>query len=569
MRANACVAVALSIILVLVAACAPAAPASPTAAPTAAAKPAAVAPTAVVSTSGGAAAPTSAPGAAAASPTPAAKIKRGGTVVYARSGETNSWDPLYHQSGDNPLELPMYETLLRYDEVDEKTGKSEYRPELAESWTMPDPQTIVLKLRQGVKFHDGTAFNADSVKWQIERAKNDPKSRVKVWANYIKSVDVVDPNTVKLNLGYQTASALASLTRASGGSGSGWLMIVSKAAVEKWGDTYEMHPVGTGPAMMTELLRDDKTTFKKFDGYWRKGADGQPLPYYDGIVARVIVDPAVTLVEMKAGAVHVTQDVMPQMYPQFKSGGDLKMRLLPWAPIRFVFGFNQDKPPFKDNLKLRQAAQYAVDRKGIADALGFGEFAPNYHVYWAPGFPGWDESLPHYTYDPDKAKSLLKEAGYPDGVDFNFIAYPPAQYKQPAEMVQQQWARVGLRATLDAIETTAARAKQKSGDFQSAFWGGWPSLDPSGFNRMYKCDGSANWSNYCNKQMDACMDEGEQTVDPAKRAEIYKRCQKIAYDDALVGGTHLRPFALGYRGELKGVRVQAYLMDLQEAWIDK
>ncbi|MCL4534297.1 MAG: ABC transporter substrate-binding protein [Bacteroidetes bacterium] len=552
------------LVLFLIAACSPAAP---TVAPP---KPAA-APTAPPPASSPAAAVTAPPAstAAAPAPTPAGKVKRGGTVVYARTGETNSWDPLLHQSGDNPLELPLYETLIRYDEVDEKTGKSEYRGELAESWETPDPNTVVLKLRKGVKFHDGSDFNAEVVKWDIERAKTHPKSVVKVWAAFIKSVDAVDANTVRLNLAYPTALVYPNLTRASGGSGSGWSMMISKAAAEKSGDAYERNPVGTGPVMMTQMLRDDKTTFKKWEGYWRKGVDGQPLPYYDGITARVILDPAVILVEMKAGTVHVTQNIEPYMFPQVKASPDFRLRVMPWAPIRFVFGFNPKAGPFADNLKLRQAAQYAVDRKAIADALGFGEFLPNYHVYWGPSFPGWDESLPHYDYQPDKAKQLMKEAGYPDGINFGFIAYPPPMYKQPAEMVQAQWAKVGLRAKLDAIETVAARSKQKAGDFDAAFWGGWPSLDPAHFSRMYKCDGSANWSNYCSKEMDACMDEGESLYDPAKRAEVYKRCQKIFYDDALVGGTHLRPFTLGNRSELKGVRVQAYLMDLQEAWLDK
>ncbi len=565
MKANLYLATAAIVVALLAAACSPAAPTATPAVPT---KPAA-APAAIPTPGGVTATPAAAAaGAAVTTPTPAIKIKRGGTVTFSKEGEYPSWDPI--QFNSSPYENPVLETLVRLNELDQKTGKSEYAGELAESWQILDPQTVIFKLRKGVKFHDGSDFNAEIAKWVIDRAKTHPKTTVKSWNDFIKSIDVVDNSTIRMNLAYPSALVFPNLTRASGGTGSIWSGMISKAAIDKNGDEYfGSHPVGTGPFKVDQWLKDDRMILKKWEGYWKDGVDGQKLPYVDGMVGRIIRDPAVALTEMKAGTVQVTQTIEPFQYQTIKSSPDMTLRVLSWAPIRFVFGLNQAKPPFKDNLKLRQAAQYAIDRKGIADAIGFGEFLPNKYLLWVPTWPGWDESVPRYEYDPEKAKQLIKEAGYPDGVDFGLIAYPPPLYKQPAEMIQSQWGRVGLRAQLDLIDTTPARAKQKSGDFESAVWGMWPSLDPAQYDRMLKCDGTANWSNYCNPELDKCMLEGASVYDFDKRAEVYKRCLKIVYEDALVGGTHLRPFVLAYRNELKGVRVQAYLMDLAEVWIDK
>ncbi len=558
------------IVSLLLAACTPPAPTAAPAKPAGAATAAPAAPSAAAAATKPAGT-SSAPGGASPAPTPApaAKIKRGGTLVYARTGDTNSWDPILQTSGDQLHELPISETLLRYHELDESTGKSEYRGELAESWQIVDPLTVVFKLRKGVKFQDGTDFNATAAKWTLDRAKNHPKSGAKVWAAFIKSVDVVDDATLRINLGYTSALLFPNLTRASGGSASSWSQMMSPAAAAKQGDSFDTQPVGTGPVMITQWARDDKATFKKWEGYWMKGADGQSLPYYDALTARVIPDPAALLSEMRAGSVHITQSAEPFMFPTIKTSPDLVLRSFPWAPWRIVFGLNQHKPPFKDNVKLRQAVQYGLDRKSLADATGFGEFLPNYYVLWSPDFPGWDESMPKYDFQPEKAKQLLKEAGYPDGLDFSFIVPTSAMQRQPGEIMQAQWAKVGLRARVDMMESIAARSKQKALDFESMITGMSPSLDAAHYERMYKCEGAANWSTYCNSELDKCLEEGQGTFDVNKRAETYKRCWKIVYEDALVGGVVLRPFFVLYNKTLKGLRYQSYAMDLREVWVDK
>ncbi|MCL4535107.1 MAG: ABC transporter substrate-binding protein [Bacteroidetes bacterium] len=541
------------IVLLFIAACSPAAP---TAAPAAATKPPAAA--------------TSAP---AGQPTPAAKIKRGGILLHSPGAtDTNSWYPIYQATGEAPLQLPVFETLIRWDNTstDPKTEKWEMKPELADSWEVVNPTTIRFKLHKGVKFQDGSDFNAEVVKWNFDQAKNDPKSGGKNNAAMMKDMTIIDPYTVQLNLPAPSALAIVNWTRSVGGSGSLWSLMTSKANFEKNGAEYVgSHPIGTGPMMLTDWKPGDRMTFKKWDGYWKMGADGKPLPYIDGIDSRVIPDPAVTLTEMRTGNIQISASLFPQNYASARADPNLTLIVINNSPIRYIFGFNQDKPPFKDNVKLRQALQYAIDRESIGKTLGFGEYTVNKYGLWLDNWLGVDQSTPYYSYDKAKAAQLVKDAGYPNGLDVTIDVPVGGVIQKQAEIVQQMWHEIGVRATINANEEVAGRAKQKAGDFQAAIWNMWPSLDPAHYGRMLYCDGAANWSNYCNKNLEAAMTEGVSSYDDAQRAAGYKKALKIIYDDALIGGIYNSPFNLTYRKELKGVRLQVFAMDLQEVWIDK
>lgn len=497
-----------------------------------------------------------------------AQIKRGGTLVHARTKDTDSWDTLLVRSSEHIVQLPLYETLVRYDVLDNKTGKAEYKGELAESWEIVNPTTVVFKLRKGVKFHDGTEFNAEVAKWVLDREKNDPKSGGKARAAFIKNGEVVDPLTFKLNLERPSALVLANLTRATGGPQGVWFGMVSPTAVKKYGDDYATHPVGTGPIMMVEWKRDQETKFKAFPDYWRKGEDGKSLPYYDALTSKVVPDAAALHAELRAGTVHITDLIPPSSWKQVETDPSLVLKLAPWAPIRFNLVLNQHKPPFDKNMKLRQAAMYAIDRKGIADALGLGYNLPSNYVNWVPNFPGWDESLPRYDYDSEKAKALVKEAGFADGVQFPFYAIAQDPWRKPAEAVQSNFDRVGLKAVLDFMDDTTVIQRLKNLEFGATLWGSSPYLDPAHMESSLACQGAGNRAFYCNEAFDKCLVEGESLYDFDKRAEVYKRCWKILYEDALVTGVMLQPTVIVHSAKLKNVRNQGYLMDLWEAWLN-
>ncbi|MCL4499395.1 MAG: ABC transporter substrate-binding protein, partial [Chloroflexi bacterium] len=542
----------------------------PAAAPTVAkTEPKAAAPTAAPAA--GAATATAPAAAKPAAATPAPKVKRGGTLVTAIPNIPPTMDPLYDNGGRFLRELALYEAPLRYQLVDEQTGKQELKPWLAESWQTPDPKTIVLKFRKGVKFHDGSDLTAEVAKWSLDRMGSAPKSLSKAFAANFDKLEVVDPLTLKITYKNPSALNLLNLTNGTDGTGCVGPSIVSKAQMDKVGEEgFRTQPSGTGPMKLSEFRDGDVIAVTKAAGHWQQGVDGQPLPYLDGIRMRKISDSSVTVMEVKTGNVHLADEmILKTDYASIRADPQLNLLLLPWAGSRWYYGFNQHKEPFGTSLKLRQATNYAVDRVSMAKVLGMEAGAPLYYVTWAPGMVGYDESLPRYEFNLDKAIQLVKEAGFPNGVDIEYSHTVPTQYRKAAEVVQGMWLKAGIRATLNPMEETAARQKYKLGQFDVNAGAVTYSPDPAFFNRKYLCDGSANWSNYCNPELDKCLLEGERTLDDKQRGEIYKRCQKIIYEDSLLNGLFLEGPAIVTRKEVKGLKLQSLSPDLDEVWLDK
>jgi ABC-type transport system substrate-binding protein len=554
---------ALTLAIVLLAACA--APAAPTAAPTKPAAAGGASPVATAVAPAGTAAPAATkPAAAATAPTatPAAKIKRGGNIRVAQQFDYPTMD--IHLASTVPTCLHMiYEDFLGYH-VDPKTGMWGLTPGLAESWAYTDPTTVVMRLQKGVKFHDGSDFNAEIAKWNIDRMTTNAKSYAKLNTDFIKVADVVDANTVKLTLKQPSAIGMAMLTKATSTAG-----IVSKAAVEKMGDDeFGRKGVGTGPMELVEWRPSDHVTVKKFNNYWAKGADGQPLPYLDGAVCRFRPDLTVSLVELKAGDLDFLNMIDPKDVAGVKADPRFDYVVLAGGDGRAV-GMNQSFGPFADNLKLRQAVLYSIDREAMAKTLLFGSGGPA-EYFWTKGQPGYDDKLPKYTYDPAKAKQLMNEAGLPNGIEalFSFISRPVDQ--RVAEMVQSMLKPTGIRLNLEALERLAWIEKiSRSKKFEMSVWIYSLDFDPTMKIRRMSCRGTDNWGAYCNPKFDQCMDEGDQILDPAKRHEIYKRCQTIFFEDGY--WTLVANFVKDYVKikALKGVGEQWSAFDWEAAWLDK
>ncbi|MCL4533563.1 MAG: ABC transporter substrate-binding protein [Bacteroidetes bacterium] len=540
-------------------------PAAPTSVPTKAPPAATVAPAAAAT-----AAPTAAPKVAAPTATPAAKIKRGGVVTMARTSSYNDMDP-HRTVADGPITTMLYDTLLDYSMVDPNTGKHELAPMLAEAWKVIDPKTIEFKLRKGVKFHDGSDWNAEVAKWNIERIRDDKKSAGKHLVSEIETVEIADPLTIRLKLKVPWATLLINLTGTTGGAGGNATQMASKAAVDKGGDEIlSTKPVGTGPMVIDQWLRDDKVIMKKWDGYWKTGADGKPLPYLDGFVERVIRDTSVQLVELRSGNIQVMENADPKDVASIKSNPDLVYWEIPWANVaRFTFGFNQEREPFKGNVKVRQAAQYAIDRENLAKVMGFGLAKPAYYAFWTPALLGYNENIPNYKFDLAKSKQLLAEAGYPNGYDLNIMVTARDPDRKIGEIVKQMWDTAGIRTTLDIIERLAAIDRSNAGNFQSYFWGQNASPDPDLQSRMIVTGRPSNWSRYSNPELDKCMADGRSVYENQERQKIYERCLRIVQEDALIGSGYLEPYNRVFNKSVKALQVHWIQTDLRETWLDK
>ncbi len=562
MRANLVHLGIILLALAVVGGCA--APAAPTVAPT---KPAAAATTAPAATK------PAAPGAtvaatppAAATATPAAKIKRGGTLRGAQQGSYMSLDPHIATTRTHWGLGAVFDCLTELSLVDRAKSQWEIKPALAESWKQIDPKTIEFKIRSGVKFHDGTDLAADDVKFSMERVATHQKSYGKEFASALASVDKVDAQTVRANLKTPNAAFVSNF--------SCWaftMSIVPKAVVEKLGDEeFGRKPVGTGPFTPSDINLDDHVTVKKFPNYWQKGADGQPLPYLDGANFRVINDNAVMQVELKAASLDLIGTVDPKDVASVKSNPALVFEESPGqAQFYFTYGFNQQTGPFANNLKLRQAAHYALDRENLAKVFTFGAGKAAYYPFWTAGMLGYDESLPRYSFDPNKAKQLLTEAGQPNGIDITMLAIARDPERRIAEAVKQMWDSVGIRTKLDILERLAFNSRMNGNNFEVGNWRSGTRLDPDLQKFYVYTKGPANWSNWSSKDMDKCMDEGGEELDPKKRAEIYKRCQKIIYDEAYVQAGYLLPDAIAYQKTVQGISWEFASNNLDRVWLDK
>jgi peptide/nickel transport system substrate-binding protein len=551
--------------LLVVTACA--APATPTTAPKVAAPAATTAPAAAATTAPAAAA-TKPPAAATTAPTPAAatpKIKRGGTI---RVGKSTEWTPnidphqmtVQYWGMDN-----IFSTLLRGSQ-DAKTGEWKVGPGLAESWESPSPKTIVMKLRKDVTFHDGSALNAKVVKWNLDRMRTHPKSAGKTDFANIESVDVVDESTVRLSLKSLPGGLLGRLSDMHQNLRDA---IMSQESAEKNGDAFvERNPVGSGPMTFVEWKTGDHLTVKKWDKYWEKGEDGQPLPYVDSIIYRWIVDPVVRATEIRTGNVDVIDMLAPVDYPAIKAESKVQLVEFGWsAQIGYLF-FNMKKPPFGDNLKLRQAALYAIDRENMAKAILMGQGGAAYY-FWSKGVLGVDDSLPKYDYQPEKAKQLVKDSGF-TGIA-SASTFTGGTNPKYAEVLKQMWDVVGLKTQIDVTERAAMVAKWQTGGHEVGI-STRPSsvMDPDDDSYRLVTGGVFNFAMWENPDMDKCMQEGRDTFEQAKRVEIYKRCLTILFEQAPYGQTYALPINIVVNKQLKGVEPNRFMeARLSRAWLDK
>jgi peptide/nickel transport system substrate-binding protein len=497
--------------LALGAACAP--PAAAPTAPNATAAPAATtAPASVAKPAGTTAAATTAPAASAGTPT------RGGTMRVGLGVDVTLLDP--HLSGskiDRQVYHNLYDPLLL---LDDKLG---IQPNLAESWQTPDPKTLILKLRQGVKFHDGTDFNAEAARINFDRMANDPKSVRKGEVANIATAEVVDPLTLKLNLKQPDASLLATLTDRAG-------MMISPTALNKLGADlqHDATGAGTGPFQHVEWVPDDHLLLKRNEAYWNK--DGGP--YFDQIRYRPIPDDTVKLQSLQGGEIDALDYLAPRNVSIAKGDANLVVIDVP-SLAAFWYMLNTTKPPF-DNKAARQALIYALDIdaivKGVYLGIGVSANGPISPSSWA-----YDDSIKPVKRDLDKAKALLAEAGQPNGYTFTHMIINTPFEIQQGEVVKAQLAEAGITANVQPVDgaTQLSAGNNKTYQMTTYNWSGRPDPDGNTYQFFHTTPGvSLNWSGISNPQLDQLLEQTRQVTDHAERKKLYSQAIQIMRDEA-------------------------------------
>jgi len=493
--------------------------------------------------------------AAPATATAAGGVVTGGTFRFGQSGDITVLDPWNVTDGNSLLVTrQLFESLVDY----EPTG-FKIVPKLAETWsTSADGKTWTFNLRKGVKFHDGTDFNADAVVLNFNRAMKtkDPNRGKPIGDEYaywgdqwngfdadsiITKVEAKDANTVLFTTKTAFGPFLANMAMPT-------FPIVSpksiKDDVDGWMTVNTKGAAGTGPFLIKPgaWQKGQQITLEKNPSYWAKDKDGKALPYLDKVVFRFIADESARVAELRAGSVDAIRDFSPANIPTIKADPNLQIVARPSFNIAYL-GINQAVKPF-DNLNVRKAIAMGIDKAAIVQAIYAGE-AKAASQFLVPGMVGYDESVTEfYKFDQAGAKKLLADAGFGGGfsVDLWYMPvsrpyYPDA--KKVAEAFAADLAKIGITANLKSEDWTPYRKDARENKF--GLWLlGWTgdNGDPDNFlNVFFKPkvvegkDGPIEAGAWSNPQAWALLRKAQVELDNAKRADLYKQTSKIVQND--------------------------------------
>jgi peptide/nickel transport system substrate-binding protein len=491
---------------------------------------------------------------AASSPTPT----RGGTLVVGVTGKMSSLDPVKGNAflWEGNVVLAIYDRLLRID----KDGN--FVPELATSWKFSDDKLkLTFKLRRGVVFHDGTPFDAEAARFNLARLMDKKDAtQVYTWFTDMTSVDVMDKQTVQITLSKPNAEILTLLTSKAG-------FIVSPTALKKYGDEFTRHPTGTGPFKFVEEVPGDHVTLARNENYWQKGADRKSLPYLDGLTVRIITDDSVRLVQLQTGTIQLMQAVPAESMDAVRKDTRFRLGPTPQANVYRMY-INFGRGVFK-NLAVRQAINYAFDRKQMADVLVPGQgFTPPFYI---PETDPYYSSYTPYSYDVAKAKALLAQAGYPNGLETTMIVISREPDLTIGPVVQSYLEAIGIKTKINVLERLVAvdKAVKLDYDLYLAMSGGLPPSLQIFFNNFWSTKGPTNREGYSNPAFDALYNRLTQAFEPQERKKLFADMQKLVLDD---GETVLFGRAV-YQAEVKGLTGYNYeaegALRLTEAWLGK
>ena len=469
------------------------------------------------------------------------------TFVYCLEASPSFFSPVLGTDGAtlDSSGRPIFNGLTGFE-----AGTTNVVPALAEKWDVSeDGKTYVFHLRKGVKFHSNKEFkptrdfNADDVVFSFNRQldPNHPYHKVSGgnyeyfigmdMQNIIDKVEKVDDYTVKISLKVPNAPFLANLAMdfASIYSAEYADKLLKAGTLEKIDNV----PVGTGPFEFVSYQKDSTVRFKAFDDYWQGRAK------IDRLVFSITPDASVRYAKLKKAECHAMPYPNPADIEKLKNDPEINLLTKPGLNIGYL-NFNTQKAPF-DNVKVRQALSYAVNKKAIIEAVyqGSGQVAKN---PIPPTMWSYNDDVKDYEYNPEKAKALLKEAGFENGFETDLWAMPVSRPYNPnarrmAELVQADWEKVGVKTKIVSYEWGEYIKRMRSGDHQTGMmgWNG-DNGDPDNFlNTLLSCaavEQGSNYAKFCHKPFNDIVTQAAQETDVAKRTDLYKQAQVVFKEQA-------------------------------------
>lgn len=491
-------------------------------------------------------------------------------LIVGQLAEPKSLDPQAATAlNDFRIAANLYDGLVRF-----KNGTLEIEPALAESWSVEDDgRTYRFKLRSGIRFHDGTPFDSEAVRFHFERILNDDHPYhdtgpfpLAFFFSSIQQIETPDDFTVVFRLDEPFAPLLSNLASPSG-------LIVSPAAVKQHGKNFGRHPVGTGPFIFSEWQANRLVRVRRNPDYW----DG--LAKLREIIFRPLTDENARLTELLAGGCDLVVEVPPDIVTYFREQDDFRV-LEAAGPHLWFLILNMREGPFQD-VRMRRAVNLAINRKAIVRDLLQG--TATVPVGPIPNAFKWaaDPELKPYPYDPEQARKLIREAGY-DGAEVTLYATEGGSGmlapKQMAAAIQADLADVGLAVKIETFEWNTFLDRVNSGlegkaDMAEMAWmvndpdtlpflalrsAAWP--EQGGFNSGY----------YSNAVVDRLLEQARRSANHEERGRLYRRTQKIVQEDApwaFIGSWKQNAVAAKH---VRGVELQpSFLLLLKDAWKDE
>ncbi|MBM7622862.1 ABC transporter substrate-binding protein [Sporohalobacter salinus] len=466
--------------------------------------------------------------------------KYGGTFKARVASDPPTLDPAHSTDTTSSRVIRnIFDGLVQYNE------KLEVVPAIAKSWDVGDKGLEwTFHLRKGAKFHNGREITADDVVYSFTRLLDPDTQSERAWlfervkgskafqegkTDQVKGLKAVDKYTVKIILKKPFTPFLSMLCM-------GNASIVPKEVVKEKGDHFAQAPVGSGPFKFVSWQHDNKVVLKKNEDYY---VDGRP--YLDQVVYRVIKEGTAAFAEYEQGNIHVMIqgdipsgqiDRVTDPNGEFADEYALKNRL----GIYYI-GFNTQKEPFT-NKKVRQAINYAINKKAITQVVKDG-LAKSAIGILPPGMPGYNENLKGYSYNIEKAKKLLKEAGYSDGLPGTYeLTYNTSKnHQRVAEAVQSNLKKIGVNVKLNNMDWGTYIQKLDKGEtemYRFGWIGDYP--DPDNFLRvLFHSDNAGpggNASFYKNPEVDKMLEEAAKMNPGQKRLNLYQKIEKKIMDDA-------------------------------------
>jgi len=436
------------------------------------------------------------------------------TVVFAQGIDPLSLDPAQDTTVSSISVMNnIYDTLIF-------RGDDGLEPGLALSWEYTDPQTLVLKLREDVTFHDGSPFTAEDVAFTLKRY-SDPDKQYPVLAQvtgFYTDVVAIDDHTVEIKTDRPIATLPLMLAR---------LMILPKKVIEEKGeDAFAQAPVGTGPYKFVEWRKNEQIVLEASPDHWRGKAD------VERFIVKPIPEGYSRFASLKSGAVDIIAGLPADRVKEVEDDSNLKVAAA--RSVRnFSIAMNVRNKPF-DDVRVRQALNYAVDIPAIIDAIFDGQAYANGTVCTGVSF-GHDSSIEPYPYDPEKARQLLAEAGYPDGFTTELWG-PTGRYpmdKEVQEAVAGQLSEIGVNIVHQQPEWQLYVRKYLTGEVETmGYMGvGNPTLDCD-YSLGQRVDGARGGRYFPSEEIDALIQAEQSELDPDKRAGIFSEIQQIMHDQA-------------------------------------